>query len=163
MAHEFLKEFKFINYQGPLYPIVLSVVDAIFGMSLKAFKIFSMLSMLACVYLMFRAFRNRIPSTLLFITLLLTSLNSHVLYFASQTYSEAFYMFLQSLLLLVFFKFFVDSPHFPPKEEESPSLWRRVGLGHLLLAIVLLCVILTRSAGYSLFLAITVYFILYRQ
>ena len=157
MAHEFLTEFKFVNYQGPLYPIVLSVVEAIFGMSLKAFKTFSMLSMLVCVYVMFRAFRNRIPSTLLFITLLLTSFNSHILYFASQTYVEAFYMLMQSLLLLVFFNFFIH------REELSPPTISAELKRHLLLAAALLAVVLTRSAGYSLFIAIAAYFMLYRQ
>ena len=154
-AHEFLTDFKFVNYQGPLYPIVLSVVEAIFGMSLKAFKIFSMLSMLACMYMMFRAFRNRIPATLLFITLLLMSVNSHVLYFASQTYNEAFYMLMQSILLLVFCNFFIH------RENDTSLPFAAELKRHLLLAAVLLCVILTRSVGYSIFLAIMGYFILY--
>ena len=124
IAIDFLNDFKFVNYQGPLYSIVLSVVYAIFGMSLKAFKVFSMLSMLGCVYFLYMAFRKRIPATLLFVTLLLTSLNSHVMYFASQTYSEAFYMFLQSLLLFVFFRLstlrpFLPSPLLPFKENLS--------------------------------------------
>jgi hypothetical protein len=117
-----------------------------------------MLSMLACVYLIYRAFRNRIPSTLLFITLLLTSFNSHVLYFASQTYSEAFYMFLQSLLMLVFFNLFVQREQNHERYTISAELKR-----YLLLAVVLLCVILTRSAGYTLFLTLAGYFILYGQ
>ena len=154
MAQEFLTEFKFVNYQGPLFPIMLSVVYAIFGMSVKAFKVFSMMCMLACMYVMFMAFRKRIPYLLLMITLLLTSFNSHVLYFASQTYNEAFFMLMQSLFLLVFFRFFI-------RREEvhiSTELKR-----HILLAVVLLGCILTRSIGLSLFLAVTGYFILYRQ
>ena len=157
IAHEFLTDFKFVNYQGPLYPIMLSVVDAIFGMSLRAFKIFSMMSILACVYVMFRAFRNRIPSTLLFITLLFTSFNSHVLYFASQTYNEAFYMFMQSLLLLVFFNFFIH------RETHTQTPVTAELKRHMLLAAILLGIVLTRSIGYALFLAIMGYFILYRQ
>ena len=157
-ALDFWDDFEFVNYQGPLYPIVLSIVYAIFGMSLKAFKTFSMLSMLACMYFIYRAFRNRIPSTLLFVTLLFTSFNSHVLYFASQTYSEAFYMFIQSLLLFIFFNFFVDSEKTLGKNAISAEIKR-----HLLLAAVLLCAVLTRSIGYSLFLAIIGYFIVFRQ
>ncbi len=157
-AHAFLKEFVFPGYQGALYPIVLSVVDVIFGMSIKAFKIFSMLSMLACIYFMFLAFRRRIPPTLLFITLLLVSVNSYLLYFASQTYSEAFYMFMQALLMFVFFKLFVD------REGQSGKLTLPAELKrHTLLAAILLGVIMTRSIGYSLFLAIIGYFIIYRQ
>ena len=158
MAHDFLKDFKFPGFQGPLYPIMLGVLYAVFGMSLKAFKVFSILSMLACVYLMFRAFRKRIPYTLLFIMLLLTSFNSHVLYFASQTYNEAFYMFMQSLLLVVFFRFFIHREEVDEKRSNSVECKR-----HILLAIVLLGVILTRSIGYSLFLVVMGYFILYRQ
>jgi len=158
MAQEFLTEFKFVNYQGPLYPIILSMVYAIFGMSVKAFKVFSMISMLACVYVMFMVFRKRIPHILLFITLLLTSFNSHVLYFASQTYSEAFYMFLQSLLLLVFFNLFVQREQNHEQNTISAELKK-----YVLLVVALLGVILTRSVGYTLFLAIAGYFILYGQ
>ena len=157
-AHEFLKDFKFIDYQGPLYPIVLSVVDAIFGMSVKAFKVFSMVCMLACMYVMFVAFRKRIPYTLLFITLLLTSFNSHVLYFASQTYNEAFFMMMQSLFLFVFFRFFITRGDTHEPAGFSADLKR-----HILLAIVLFGCILTRSIAYSLFFALTGYFILNRQ
>ena len=161
IAHDFLKDFKFPTYQGPLYPMMLSVIDAIFGMSVKAFKIFSLLSMLACMYMLFIAFRKRIPYVLLFITLALTSFNSHVLYFASQTYSETFYMFMQSLFLFVFFRFFII-------REENDKGMNVKGMNplvkrHLLLAVVLLGVILTRSVGYSLFLAVAGYFIFYRQ
>ena len=157
-AHEFLKDFKFIDYQGPLYPIMLSVVDAIFGMSVKAFKVFSMVCMLAFMYVMFVAFRKRIPHTLLFITLLLTSFNSHVLYFASQTYNEAFFMMMQSLFLFVFFRFFITRGDMYESAGFSAELKR-----HILLTVVLFGCILTRSIAYSLFLALTGYFILNRQ
>ena len=157
MAHDFLNDFTFPGFMGPLYPMVLSVIEIIFGMSVKAFKIFSMLSILGCVYFIFMAFRKHVPSTLLFITLALTSFNSHVLYFASQTYSEAFYMFMQSLLMFVFFKFFVDN------EDNCQSSIINQLKRHLLLAVVLLGAVMTRSAGYSLFVAIMGYFLLYRQ
>ncbi len=156
-AHRFLKDFKFPGYQGPLYPIILSLVDAVFGMSLTAFKAVSILSILAYMFVMFQAFRNRIPSTLLFITLLLTSINSHVLYFASQTYSETFYMAMQALLLLVFFRLFIDKEQ--QENNTIPGKFKR----HLLLAITLLGVILTRSVGYALFIAMIGYFALYKQ
>ncbi len=156
-ARAFFKEFKFPGYQGPLYPIVLSIPGALFGMSLTALKSFSMVAMLACMFFMFLAFRRRIPSTLLFITLLLTSINSHVLYFTSQTYSETFYMFMQALLLFVFFRLFIDREN-GDKLAVSAELKR-----HLLLAVTLLGAILTRSVGYTLFLAVVGYFLVYKQ
>ena len=131
-ARAFFKEFKFPGYQGPLYPIILSIPGAIFGMSLTALKSFSMVSMLACMLLMFLSFRRRIPSTLLFITLLLTSINSHVLYFTSQTYSETFFMLMLALLLFVFFRLYIDREN-GGKFSVSAELKR-----HLLLAVTLL-------------------------
>ncbi len=156
-AHDFLKEFKFPGYQGPLYPILLSLTEAVFEMSIKAFKVFSMVAWLACMFFMFAAFRRRIPATLLFITLSLVSVNSYVLYFASQTYSETFYMLMQALLMFVFFRLFID------REERdqfsvSDNLKR-----HLVLAVVLLGAILTRSIGYSLFIAVIGYFLVQKQ
>jgi hypothetical protein len=155
-AHDFLKEFKFPSYQGPLYPIILSLVDAVSGMSVSALKSFSLVAMLAFLYFMFAAFRKRIPNTLLFVTLLLTAVNSQLLYFTSQTYSETFYMFLQALLLYTFFRLFIDRE--AQKTTISADLKR-----HLLLGITLLGAILTRSIGYSIFFAIVGYFICSKQ
>ncbi len=155
-AHEFLKSFKFPGYQGPLYPIMLSLVDAIFGMSLAAFKAFSLVSILGFMLFTFLAFRKRIPPFLLFVTLLLTSVNSHVLYYASQTYSEAFYMFMLALLLFVFFRFFIN------REGQSLAFSEEIKR-HLLLAITLIGIILTRSIGYVALLTLLGYFLIYRQ
>ncbi len=149
-ARDFLKDFKFPSFQGPLYPVFLSLLYGLFGMSLQVFKIFSLIFMLACLFLLFQAFRRRIPATLLFITLALTSVNSQVLYFTSQTYSEAFYMFMQALVFFLFIRFFIDREQAGKKE----FLW---------LSLAVLGVILTRNIGYSLVLCVAVYFIAYRQ
>jgi hypothetical protein len=148
-ARDFLEEFKFPSFQGPLYPIFLSLIYGLFGMSLPTFKIFSLISMQACLFLLFLTFRRRIPATLLFITLLLTAINSRFLYFASQTYSEAFYMFMQTLAFFVFCRFFIDR-----EPEKKGFLW---------LSLAVLGVILTRNIGYSLFLCLVGYFAAYRQ
>ena len=155
-AHDFLRQHKFPAFQAPLYPMVLSVIDLIFGMSLSAFKIFSMCCILAFVALTFFAYRRQIPSLLLFITLLLTSINSHVLYFASQTYSEAFYMLMQSLLPLVFFKFFINGEN---TNVPATSRIRR----NLLLGITIAGIVMTRNIGYAALLTVVAWFVCYRR
>ena len=155
-AHDFLRQHKFPAFQAPLYPIVLSVIDLFFGMSLSAFKVFSVCCILAFVTLTFYAYRRQIPPLLLFITLLLTSINSHVLYYASQTYSEAFYMLVQSFLPLVFFKFFIRD------NEGNVPIASRIRR-NLLLGIALVTIVLARNIGYAALLAVVVYFLCYRK
>ena len=155
-AHDFLRQHKFPAFQAPLYPMVLSVIDLFFGMSLSAFKIFSICCILAFVALTFFAYRRQVPSLLLFITLLLTSINSHVLYFASQTYSEAFYMMMQSLLPLVFFKIFINS-------ENTDILIASRIRRNLLLGITIVGIVMSRNIGYAALLTVVAWFVCYRQ
>ena len=155
-ARNFYHKFTFPGYQGPLYPMVLSIIVAIFGISLFPLKILSLLFLLGFMYFTYRAFRNKIPSTLLFFILFLTAINSCVLYYGSQTYNEAFYMFMQALLFFVFFQYFVI-------EKENVSGWKFDLKRHGLLALALLGVVLTRSAGFAVVIAVVVYFLFYCQ
>lgn len=154
-AYDFIHSFTYPTYQGPMYPMVLSLFVSIFGISLVPLKVFSLISMLGFVYLFFIAFRSRIPSTLMAIVLMAVSINSFILYYASQTYSEAFYMFVQMLLVFVFFKWFIDI-------REAVNLKQDIKR-HLLLALCLLAITLTRSVGFSAVFAVIGYFILRGQ
>ncbi len=151
-ARSFIKEFTFPGFQGPLYPIVLSVVVAIFGISLTPLKLFSLLALLGFMFMTFITFRKRIPSLLLMPVLLLTSITAEVLYFGSQTYSEAFYMFMQSLVIFVFFRYFIDHKG---QDTGLPSQVKQ----HAWLALALLGALLTRSVGFALIIAVLGYFL----
>lgn len=154
-AYDFIHDFKFPTFQGPLYPIVLSIFVAIFGISLVPLKVMSLLFVMGFMYLFFIAFRTRIPSTLLIISLLAMSINSFVLYYASQTYNEAFYLFIQMLLVLVFFRNFIDN--------EEASTFKQDIKRHLLLSLCLLALALTKNIGYSAVFAVAGYFLLRSQ
>lgn len=154
-ASNFIHSFKYPDFQGPLYPMVLSVFVAIFGISLVPLKALSLLFVLGFMYLFFLAFRSRIPSTLLVISLLAMSVNSFVLYYASQTYNEAFYLFIQIVLVLVFFKGFVDT--------EQEVTFKMDLKRHAILAVSLLALALTKNAGYSAVIAVLGYFLLQGQ
>ncbi|MFZ4547898.1 MAG: ArnT family glycosyltransferase, partial [Bacteroidales bacterium] len=154
-ASDFIHSFTYPSFQGALYPMSLSIFVAIFGISLIPLKIFSLLCMLAFMYLFFRVLHSRIPSTLLVITLLVISTNSFVMYYSSQTYNEAFYLLVQTVLILVFFQLFIDN-------TEAVTLRQDIKR-HLVLAISLLAIVLTKNIGYSALFAVSGYFLLRGQ
>jgi hypothetical protein len=154
-ASDFIHSFTYPSFQGALYPIALSLFVAIFGISLLPLKIFSLICMLAFIYLFFRVLRNRIPSTILVITLLVISINSFVMYYASQTYNEAFYLLVQMAMILVFFQGFID-------KDEAVTFKQDIKR-HLILSLSLLAIVLTKNIGYSAFIAVTGYFVLRGQ
>ncbi|HNX43229.1 MAG TPA: hypothetical protein PKI35_02250 [Bacteroidales bacterium] len=154
-ASDLLKKFEYPSFQGPLYPIVLSVFLAIAGLNLTILKGVSLLAMLAFVYFTHKAFKNRVPAILHVVVLALVCINSFILYYASQTYSEAFYMFLQSILVLVFFTKFIDTEQVIGKKQDVKR--------HIVLALVLLSLTLTRSIGFSAVIAVFGYFTLKAQ
>jgi len=155
-AYDLVHDFTYPTFQGPLYPMFLAPFVALFGIRLVLFKTLSLLLMLVHTWFFFRAFRGRVPAHALAFSLLLTSINSYLLYFASQTYSEALFFFLQSVFFFYFFKHFI-----PPQGQELPAFALRqdakafAGLGGLLLLMGL-----SRSIGYAALGGIALYFAL---
>ncbi|NVO18088.1 MAG: hypothetical protein HXX13_00215 [Bacteroidetes bacterium] len=154
-ASEFIHSFKYPGFQGPLYPMFLGLVVAIFGISLIPLKIVSLLAMMGFFYVTLKTFKNRVPSTILFFSLLVATINSYLLYYASQTYNESFYLLIQSLLIYVFFSRFID-------QGSEVSLKSDI-LNHLMLAGCLLAVTLTKNIGFSAIFAVLGYFLLKGQ
>lgn len=154
-ASDFIHSFKYPSFQGPLYPMVLSVFVAIFGISLVPLKVLSLFFIMGFMYLFFIAFRSRIPSSLLVISLLAMSINSFILYYASQTYNEAFYLLMQIVLISVFFRGFID--------DELATSFKQDLKRHFILAVSLLALALTKNVGYSAVIAVLGYFVLRGQ
>ncbi len=154
-ASDFIHSFKYPGFQGPLYPMLLSLVVAVFGISLVPLKIVSFIALIASFYILFRILKDRVPASILVATLLVLSVNSYLLYYASQTYNEAFYILIQTLLLLVFFNKFID-------QEKGDSLISEIKR-HLLLAVMLLAVTLAKNMGFSVIIAAFGYFLLKGQ
>jgi hypothetical protein len=154
-ADDFIRHFIYPGFQGPLYPIILSPFIGIFGIWVVLLKLVSLLFMLGFVWLTYRAFKHRIPSLLVTFLLFFVSVNSYILYYASQTYSEAFFMFLSALTFSYFFKYFIDDTKEQPLKAEIRH--------QATLVLCILCMGLTRSIGYSAFLAVSAYFILQRH
>jgi len=149
-AFEFVKESTFPSLQGPLYPLFLSVFVWIFGLNITLLKSLSLASIIFHLYIFYRAFKGRVSGLLLVSVMLIVSFNTFVLFYASQTYSEAFFLFLQAGFFLYFFNAFVS-------KEESISIKDSWGK-YLILGMLLLFLGLTRSIGYGGFIAVIIYF-----
>lgn len=159
---DLLQEGKFPTFQGPLYPMVLSLIMMIAGVKVGLLKVFSMGFLAAHFYFFYKAFKHRVDQRILWPVLGVLAVNGFIHYYGSQTYTEAFFMMLQ----MIFFWFFFDrflAKDTATSEGEKESGWKKeffkfLGLGGLLLALGL-----TRSIGFAAVFAVVAYFLLFRQ
>src|ERR1035437_8599207 len=100
----FLHEGKYPYFQGPAYSVFLALFVKIFGLNVIGLKFFSVLCQFGFVWVTFLTFRKRIPYTVLFALIAFISFNSFIQYYASQTFTETFFLFVQSLCLYIVFK-----------------------------------------------------------
>ena len=152
-AYEFIHNFVYPSYQGPLYPIVLSPFVLLFGVNIVPLKAISLVFILGTLFFFFRAFKNRIPASLLIPLFILITVNAHLLYYGSQTYNEAFYMLIQSLFFIVVFSKLIDHD---PENLPLKSTYK----GFLLTGLMIMLLGYTRSIGYASLFAVSGYFIL---
>jgi len=97
-AWDFIHKFKFPDFQAPLYPLTLSLFVLIFGFKIVIMKIFSLLCILISMYLFYKSFSKKLPAFLFSVIFILLSINAFLLYYSSQTYSEAFYILVQAII-----------------------------------------------------------------
>ncbi len=145
-AYNFLKEGIFPTFQGPLYPMFLSLVIWIFGIKIGILKLFSLFFMAIFFFLFYKAYKDRATPLVLFATLLIMAVNSYVLYFSSQTYSEAMFMALLAWFIIEFFKY-IDTV--TGKEINIRSL--------LLLAVIGFVLTLTKTIGGGVIIAAVIF------
>jgi len=151
----FLDHFIYPSYQGPLYPIFLSFFMAVFGMNVVLLKVVSLLCILGFQTFTYFTLRHRVPALLTTAVLVLVAFNAEILYYASQTYSEAFYLLLAAWGLWFYVTHFVDR-----KRNYS---WVKQGGMALILGSILLGMGLARSVGYVGVIAILVFGFSYRK
>jgi hypothetical protein len=98
-AYRFVTEFPnyFYTANAPFYPMFLAVLMKVFGFNLIVFKLFNVLFHILSIYFFFKAF-SQLPKMVLIPVMFFVSINYHIVYFASMTFTESLFMFLQSLL-----------------------------------------------------------------
>ncbi|MEA3443855.1 MAG: hypothetical protein U9R19_03930, partial [Bacteroidota bacterium] len=154
-AKKFLEGTKFPSWHGSFYPIFLSFFTLIFGVNVVLFKIISIPLMLGHHFFMFKSFKQRVPSFVLVITLLVLALNAHILYFSSSTYSEAMFFFLQGLAFYVFY-LLDDKINQGLGLKENWKNWLAFGF-------VMFLLFLSRNVGLGLIIAAVLYFLLNKK
>ncbi len=154
-AFRFVNELRFPSFQGPLYPIVLSLFVWIFGLNVTLLKALSTVFILVHLIFFFKAYRNNVPSLLLVFSMIIISINAYILTYASLTYSEAFFMMLQAIMLFYFFKYFISS-------TPSGNLKKSFGQ-YLILGLLIFLMGITRTIGYAALGVVVFFFIVEKQ
>lgn len=150
-AVNFINDGTYPSFQGPLYPLFLSLFVGLFGIQLGLLKLTSFALMLVSIWLFYRIFRQRISYTLLFATLFISSLSSFYIYFSSQTYSEALFILLQLPVFGLVFRLI---------ESDSQSFqWKQL----LLLSLLIVVGYLTRTVGLGALIAVVVFMGLHKR
>ncbi len=155
-AWSLLHDGKFPYFQGPGYPIFLSIVVKLFGLNVIALKIFSVVCQFGFVWFTYKAFVKRIPYTVLFGLISFISVNSFIQYYSSQTFTETFFLFIQAISFYIVFKI-IDAikpeQNFISSLKENYLKWILFGLLFVLLSI-------SKSVAIVAIVAVVIYFVL---
>ncbi len=152
-AKQFIQGIAFPSWHGSFYPIFLSLPYLIFRLNVILLKAISFLFIVGHLVFFYLALRNRISATFLALIMLITAVNSQLLYFASQTYSEALFLFLQSLTFYIFLKINDGINTKPYLLKDTWGQWLSFGFVILLFGT-------TRNVGYGLLFAIILYLLI---
>lgn len=155
-AWSLLHEDKFPYFQGPGYPIFLSLIVKLFGLNVIALKMFSVVCHFGFVWFTYKAFVKRIPYTVLFALISFISFNHFIQYYASQTFTETFFLFVQSLCFYIVFKI-IDgiktNQSLVDDIKQNYFKWITFGLLFVLLAI-------SKSVAVVAIVGVAIYFLL---
>lgn len=140
-AYRFVNEFPnyFYTANAPFYPMFLAVLYKVFGFKLIVFKVFNVLFHLLAVTLFFKALQNKIPNMVFLPVILFVSINHHIVYFSSMTFTESMFMFLQGLWLYAM-RIFLD-------DYEKNKVWKDLIKPLILLGISMFLLVITRSGA----------------
>ena len=130
-VNEFPKYFYTQN--APLYVLFLGLMTKLFGFKLLLFKLFNVIFNFFAVFFFYKSFNKRIPYLVLIPVMVFVSCNHLIQYYASMTFTEAFYLFLQSLFFFWFLKLY-DALQIEPNGQKHLKLWLMLGLFTFLIA-----------------------------
>lgn len=154
-AKDFFAKESFYLANAPLYPTLLGLIIKIFGVNLIVLKCFSILFFCTGLYLLFIAFRNRIPFLILIPSLFLTAINFPFLMFASLTYTECLY------LLMIGLCFYINFISFDKIFAENVILKDKI-ISSLLIGSTAFLFLITRNIAVVAIVP-TILFLIYRK
>lgn len=158
-AWQFIHEGKFPYFQGPGYSVSLALFVKIFGLNVIALKFFSVLCQLGFVWFTYKAFEKRIPYTVLFALIAFISFNHYVQYYASQTFTEAFFLFIQAVCVYVLFRV-IDAADSALSLLEGA---KKNYLHWLAFGIVFVFLSISKSIAFVSIVGVVAYFLSYKK
>lgn len=132
-VHEFPNYYYTSN--APMYPMFLAVLTLIFGTNLIVFKLFSILFFVLGATIFYKAIDKKVPEILKLLTFSFVCINYLVLYFASQTFSEPFYLLVQSIFLYYFSKYNFDENPITTDLKKDWKKWMLLGFLMMILTL----------------------------
>ncbi len=148
---------KYPDYQAPLYPIFLSLFIGVFGVNLFVLKATSFVLTIGFFHLFYQTFKDKVSYITLFFTLGIFAVSYHILFFASQTYSEPLFMLISMLLIKKALPWLTSTDYeiWKPKKENILQI-----LGIAALALLLF---FTRTVGFGAILAIITFLLVHKK
>lgn len=153
-GNNYAKDFftYFYKATAPLYSMVVGIIILIFGPKLVILKACSSLFFLLSLFFMYRAYRNRIPNSVLFAALCITGTNYLFLIHAALTYTECFFAMVQMLFMWAVFSLL-------EKLETQKFPWKN----WILFGACVGLLYMTRNVAAAAIMAVLAYFMLYGQ
>ncbi len=159
-AHKYASNFFGYWYSdnAPLYVIFLALPIHFWGLNLMLLKLLSVLFFTLSVWVLFAAFRGRIPNLLLLLCIFIYGSNAFALSYASLTYTEAFFLFIQSIFFWLFFNHLDRLRADSSFSEIRKSVFRWISLGAAMFLLYF-----TKTVAIGIFLSVAAYFLLRRE
>jgi hypothetical protein len=151
----FVHEFPtfFYTQNAPLYPLFLGLMVKIMGFKLIIFKVLSLLFNFFGLFFFYKALRSRIPAVVFIPVMLFHASNYLIIYFASMTFTEAMYFFLQGL-------FFYYAAKVLDLNQKQPTLFKKQSKQWLMLGFTMFLISTCKSSAVVAVPAVALFFAL---
>lgn len=160
-GYKYAKDFFGYWYSdnAPFYVMFLALPISLFGLNLIILKLISVLCFSASVWLLFSAFKGRIPHLILVSSIFIYALNYFALSYASLTYTEAFFLLIQSIFFLLIFKHL----DLISKQENSYKSIFQNAFKWIFMGFIIYLLYFTRTVGIGVIAAVAVYFMFKKE
>jgi hypothetical protein len=152
-AKNFIEGTAFPGWHGTFYSILIGFVIKLSGFNLLLFKALSLVFLACYQVLIYFSLRNKISSTILCFILLFSGFSSGILFFGSQTYTEALFFLEQGFLFYFLFNFIIEKPN---TFEHIKNSW----LQYICLGFVFFSLATTRNVGITAIISVILFLLL---
>ncbi len=160
-AYKFANGTAFPTWQGPVYPMLLGYLSHLFGFHIILFKFLSVLFFAASVFLTHRLLSKFADAFTAVAVSAVSAVSYMLLLYASSTYTEPFFMMLQSGFLLYLLEIMEREPQW--SALDSGAMWKKYCLNFGLLAVLAYVMFQTRSLAIVVIPSVIVYLLLAKK